>query len=300
MGFLNEQSLRMIVEAPRDMNDLASFSFSIPYLTSAVPVSQCGPLKKVVIAARFDVSVPVGWPEMQIMRRESNGIYKIVFTTNTTEPKPTGYLNLYEYDLEAARFHINPGDALDIAWHGNYDQIRFSLAYCNNATSSDIIPMVSIVTGDYNSETDLLTLNTLNCEYVTIAPPSSGITGTQAGTVTEANNTGLLVPTNINQIVESKAKLTTVSISVVISIVIVCSLLLVVIILLFVHWQKNRSSTEESDSGSEVQPTNAEEVIEVDINEAYSTNAIHTKSNIAYSTSAVDSTTPHDYDYVVL
>ena len=52
------------MEAPRDMYDLASFSFpGIPYLT--MPVSQCmWPLKKMVIAATFDVSVPVGWPEM--------------------------------------------------------------------------------------------------------------------------------------------------------------------------------------------------------------------------------------------
>ena len=226
MGFLNEQSLRMIVEAPRDMNDLASFSFSIPYLTSAVPVSQCGPLKKVVIAARFDVSVPVGWPEMQIMRRESNGIYKIVFTTNTTEPKPTGYLNLYEYDLEAARFHINPGDALDIAWHGNYDQIRFSLAYCNNATSSDIIPMVSIVTGDCNSETDLPTQNIFKSEDVTTEPPISEQISSRGTTTTTSTNESITTDEN------AKAKLSTIDI--VISGVISCSLLLFIILMIIV------------------------------------------------------------------
>ena len=192
--------------------------------------------------------------------------------------------------MEAARFHINPGDELNIAWHGNYDQIRFSLAYCNNGTSSDI-PMVSVVVGDCNSETDLLTLNTLNCECVTIAPPSSGISGTQTGTVTEeANNTGLLVSTSTNQI---KAKLITVSISVVISTVIVCSLLLIVITILFVHQQKIRLQQKRIRGP-------AYKCRRGYINEAYSTNAIHTESNIAYSTSTVHSTTPHDYDYVVL
>ena len=64
----------------------------------------------------------------------------------------------------------------------------------------------------------------------------------------------------------------------------------------------NRSSTEESNSGSEVQPTSTdlEEVIEVDMNKAYITNTIHTESNIAYSTPAGHNTMPRDYNYVVL
>ena len=58
-------------------------------------------------------------------------------------------------------------------------------------------------------------------------------------------------------------------------------------------------SIEESNAGLEVKATSTGEVIEVDINEAYITNAIltYTESNTAYSTT---NTVPHDYDYVTL
>ena len=50
------------------------------------------------------------------------------------------------------------------------DQIRFSLAYYNRTSP---VPMVSIVVGDCDSEIDLLTLNTLYCEPVTITAADS-------------------------------------------------------------------------------------------------------------------------------
>ena len=75
------------------------------------------------------------------------------------EPKPTGYVNLYEYDLTAISFNIQAGDKLSISWHGSYtQQPRFSLAYYHNRTSP-AIPMVSIIVGDCDPETDLLSLN---------------------------------------------------------------------------------------------------------------------------------------------
>ena len=189
MGFLNEQSLRVIVEAPRNiyMYDNDSFSFpGIPHQAMSMPFTRSGALRKMVIAARFDIRVPVGWPELQIIRMANDGTPNIiVFTTNTMEPKPTGYLNLYEYNLTPINFAIQVGDTLNISWHGNnIQQSRFSLAYYHNGTSP-AIPMVSIVVGDCDPETDLLTLNTLYCEDVNIELPSSGITATQSGTVTE-------------------------------------------------------------------------------------------------------------------
>ena len=66
----------------------------------------------------------------------------------------------------------------------------------------------------------------------------------------------------------------------------------------------NATATKGIDSESEVQQhtrTNLEEVIEVNMNEAYITNTIiHTESNVAYSTPAVHNTVPHDYDYMAL
>ena len=299
----------MIVEALRNMHDNDSFSFpGIPHQAMSMQFTRSGALRKMVIAARFDIHVPVGWPELQIIRIANDGISNIVFTTNTMEPKPTGYLNLYEYDLITIGFNIQSGDVLNISWHGNLlrrDQIRFSLAYHNNGTS--LVPMVSIVVGDCDPETDLLTLNTLlqYCEDVNVELPSSGITATQSGT--EYNSTALLVSTIKYQ---PKSKLlTTVIVSVVTSIVVLCSLISIVIVILviFVRQKKQkmsrpRSSMQESDSRSEFQPTSAE-VIEMDMNEAYITNAIHTESNVAYSSCTpvvLDNTMPHDYDNVIV
>ena len=83
-GFLNEESLKMIAEAPRNVHDLASFSFpGIPYSNMSMSFTQSGPLKRMVIAARFDVHTSDGWPELQIMRTVNGGIPNVVFTTNT-------------------------------------------------------------------------------------------------------------------------------------------------------------------------------------------------------------------------
>ena len=65
MGFLSEQSLRMIVKAPGGHDVITSFP-EIPHRAMSMPFTQSGPLRKLIIAARFNVSVPVGWPELQL------------------------------------------------------------------------------------------------------------------------------------------------------------------------------------------------------------------------------------------
>ena len=138
-----------------------------------------------------------------------------------------------------------------------------------------------------------MTLNTLYCEDINIELPSSGTTATQSGTVTEEYNSTALP----------------VIVSIITSIVVLCSLLsiVVVILVIFVRQKKYkmnrpRSSMQESDSRSEFKPTCAE-VIEMDMNEAYITNTIHTESNVAYSSCTpvvLDSTMPHDYDNIIV
>ena len=59
------------------------------------------------------------WLARNADRRARNGTSYVAFTTNTTEPKPTGYLNVYEYDLAATNFSIQVGDVLNISWHGD-------------------------------------------------------------------------------------------------------------------------------------------------------------------------------------
>ena len=143
------------------------------------------------------------------------------------QPKPTGYLNVYEYNLSTMLpFEVTVGDTLNISWHTDVDHLRnicFSLAYYNGTSAAAGIPMVSIVVGNCDSEADLQTLNTLCCEGTL---HSTGII-TYKQTSTVINSTALLASTSINQL-EPNTKLTTVSVSVV-SIVMAFSLSLTVI-----------------------------------------------------------------------
>ena len=61
----------------------------IPQPATSMPLTPSGPLKKLIIAAEFDVTASASWPELQIIRNAT-----VVFTANTTEPKPTGYLSM--------------------------------------------------------------------------------------------------------------------------------------------------------------------------------------------------------------
>ena len=174
----------------------------IPQSATSMPLTLSGPLKKLIIAAEFDVTTSAGWPELQIIRNAANHAY-VVFTTNTTEPKPTGYLNVYEYDISNDTVEINVGDVLNISWRtnsGRPDRNRFSLTYYNGTSSK--MPMVSIVVGDCDPETNLLTLNSLYCaegsESTIISGKTSTIGTTSTYTLTMSNKFTDAM-TNINQ-----------------------------------------------------------------------------------------------------
>ena len=244
------------MEAPRNnICDNDSFSFpGIPHLAMSMPFTQFGPLRKIIIAARFNIRVPVGWPELQIIRTANNGTSNVVFTTNATEPKPTGYLNLYEYDLAPKDFDIEVGDKLNISWYGNVlwcDQIRFSLPYYNNGTSS--VPMVSIIVGDYNPETDLLTLNTLYCEDVPVMATDSinmirnvtGILATSGSTATMTKESTFTTRASIkrNNSSTTSDKIIIISGTVVFSLLLLLILLFFVVVLIFVVKQRRKSAS---------------------------------------------------------
>ena len=198
-GFLDKQSLQMIVDVARENTTPLNVSvyqlfpeIVVPTYTS-MRLNQSGPLRKMIIAAKFNVAMSSGWPQLQIIRNGNN----LTFTTNTTEPKPTGYLNVYEYNLTAANFQVKAGDVLNISWYDEREQWlgnRFSLAYQYNTHSHIHVPMVSIIVGDCDSETDLLTLNSLYVHCKKIIEPIS----TTAGTTNFKNSTSVesLAPTS--------------------------------------------------------------------------------------------------------
>ena len=151
------------------------------------------------------------------------------------EPKPTGYLSLYEYNWTAINFTIQVEDTLNISWNGNLQQPRFSLAYYNNRTSS-AIPMLSIVVGNCDPETNLLSLNTLYCEEVTVTATDSvnmirnvtGIPATRASTVTMTEESTFTTQASIKQ-----SNSTTSDKTIIISGAVVFSLILLIILLIF-------------------------------------------------------------------
>ena len=174
------------------LNELSSQrSFYFPGIiiqhSISKPLTQSGPLRRMIIAAKFNETAQLGWPELQIIRKANNvtngADTYIAFTTNATGPRSEPvYCNVYEYDLNPRdSFEIQIGDKLNISWSGDVrqpDQIRFSLAYYNNGI---LIPMASIFVGDYDPSPDFMTLNSLYCED-TVTKESISTTVTQAST----------------------------------------------------------------------------------------------------------------------
>ena len=142
MGFLKNESLKLIVDAPRNCN---SFNFTLNNAQS-MPISESGLLVKFFIAAKFNHTISSGWPLLQIRRiqtkvNEMNGssdssYFSQVFST-TMEPIPTGYLNVFEYDVQNMSFNIQQDDIIRVFWPEDTIKVsrRYSLAYFRDSSN---------------------------------------------------------------------------------------------------------------------------------------------------------------------
>ena len=84
-------------------------------LAISMPFTQFGSLRKIVTAARFDMHVPVGWPELRIIKTAN--IIIVVFPTNATEPKPTVHsLSLREPDPRVLLRHHRSSTERTTKW----------------------------------------------------------------------------------------------------------------------------------------------------------------------------------------
>ena len=219
-GFYDQQSLRNLL-ASRYL-----YFPGIPPVTMSMPFSQCGLLTRMIIVAKFNKSVPVGWPELQIIRA-SNGMYCVVFTTDAIKPEliATGNHNVYEYDSSTIRYNIQPGDMLNISWYGDalqQDQIRFSLAYYINGTPPGI-PMVNLSLSSSCAESTQQTQNNLYCQEID-QPTTSSIPVSRPSThfsaTTQKANINITTSTGI-----AKSSSTKFNVTIVISGVVSCSIL---------------------------------------------------------------------------
>ena len=118
----------MIVDAPRD--NMISESLSFPQIdipSESIPLNDSGSLIKFIIAAKFNHNDPSGWPILQIRRRGN------VTAMTQLEPRPTGYLNVFEFEPLSA--DIQPGDVVCIKSSGP----RYLLAYQREPSSKPLV-----------------------------------------------------------------------------------------------------------------------------------------------------------------
>ena len=149
MGFLKKESLQAIVNAPRDSRISNSFNFRLTTIQS-MPINEAGLLAKFFIAAKFNHTIPSGWPVLKIRRRvHASGLMEVFSTT--MEPRPTGHLNVFEYDVRNMAFDFHHGDLIRVFWPGDTNVIsrRYSLAYFRDTSNV----MLSIEIGQTASTT---------------------------------------------------------------------------------------------------------------------------------------------------
>ena len=150
MGFLKKKSLQVIVDAPRDNRIYNSFNILLSNIQS-MPTNESGLLEKFFIAAKFDHTIPSGWPLLQIRRRiHTSNSLNLVFSTSM-EPRPTGYLNVFEYNVQNMTFDVQHNDIIRVFWPPNMNILRrYSLAYFGNRSNM----MLSIKISQTASTTD--------------------------------------------------------------------------------------------------------------------------------------------------
>ena len=141
----------MIVDAPRDNRIYTSFNFRLNN-TQSMPISESGLLVKFFIAAKFNHTISSGWPILHIRRRNhTSDSLNLVFST-TMEPRPTGYLNVFEYDVHNMEFDVQHNDSIRVFWPEDTEvsRRRYSLAYFRD--SSNVMLSIEI---DKNESTTL-------------------------------------------------------------------------------------------------------------------------------------------------
>lgn len=129
LPLLNRESLEKIVDAPRDDTIFTSLTDSTHVqdfaASQSMPLTESGNLIKFTIAAKFNHDETSGWPVLQIRRGTSSNDFNM---TMMMDPKPTGYLNIFEYQLSA---NIQPGDRIQILreYPATEYESRYLLAY---------------------------------------------------------------------------------------------------------------------------------------------------------------------------
>ena len=139
-----------------------------------MPINESGLLVRLLIAAKFDHTISSGWPVLQI-RRTLNGDSSSHLTPLSTmkEPRPTGYLNVFEYVKQAMAFEVQHGDIVRVFWppDTNPNERRYSLAYfrgsSNVMVSIEVRHQTVTTSQDSSDSTTIPLITTMGNSYST-------------------------------------------------------------------------------------------------------------------------------------
>ena len=131
-------------------------------------VATTGTLTKWTFAAKFHHDRGKdGWPELQIWRKSGESSYNKIAGTRT-EPKPTGYLNVYEYDLTKLEqtIEVMAGDVLGV-YQSDVQESQFSLQFLAPSGSA---PTNYIIHGPEVDEVDVVDIQHSSYEEMALVP----------------------------------------------------------------------------------------------------------------------------------
>ena len=268
----------MIVDAPRDNRIYNSFDFRVITIQS-MPINKSGLLEKFFIAAKFDHTIPSGWPLIQIGRRihiNDSSYFSQVLST-TMEPRPTGYLNVFEYDLQNMAFDVQNDDLIQVFWliDTNVSR-RYSLAYFGD--SSNVMLLIEINQTIFTTLHDSISTD----DITTIAAADTPMITGEADVH--------IVTTIISAQIEHSGNKTAIIIGCLITIILALMLFSTVTIIIVLTYRHHKSKTapyatqqtsKDFDMDSNQASTTQEEAkqdeivgcIEMDANQAYITHS---------------------------
>ena len=171
----------MIVDAPRDSRIYNSFNYTLKN-TQSMPISESGLLEKFFIAAQFNHTIPSGWPLLQIRRRihtNDSSYLSQVFST-TMEPRFTGYLNVFEYDVQNVQFDVQYNDIIRVYWPTDTNVTvlkRYSLAYFRDG--SNVMLSIEIDKNESTTLDDSISTPLNNDDFTTNSDSSYDTIGTK-------------------------------------------------------------------------------------------------------------------------
>ena len=239
MGFLNRESLKQIVDAPRDDTIFRSLRFTQNNVQSMrMPLSVSGSLIKFIIAAKLNHSDPSGWPILQVIKRVSGGSNVTAMTQ--LEPRPTGYLNVFECGPLPA--NIQPGViAVSIVSTG---QSRYFLAYLVESSSARVSLLVYVNVSNDNTVVTPPTTIKVETKLVSSTAPTT----ISLSTHSESSDTSTTDPGSDSAIVGGLLGT--------LVMILILLVVLIIIFIVFLTYRHKQNMKQFSPSSAKTMPAN--------------------------------------------